>query len=57
MLAADVSTLEEAVQACKQCGLTNDDPEFKGGRNRLEFLQCKKGNDSHVFVMIFCKTK
>ena len=43
MLEDNLSALEEAVEACKQFGPTEDDPEIRGGLNRLEYLQCRKG--------------
>ena len=43
MLDLDTGALEVAVDACKQFGLPEDDPGFRGGKNRLAFLQSRRG--------------
>ena len=43
MLDVDTGSLEVAVEACKQFSLPDDDPEFRGGKNRLAFLQSRRG--------------
>lgn len=42
MLDVDTGALEVAVEACKQFSLPDDDPEYRGGKNRLAFLQSRR---------------
>ena len=50
MLDDNVVALGEAVEACKQYGPFEDDPEVRGGMNRLEFLQCRKGTTTQLVL-------
>ena len=43
MLDVDTGALEVAVEACKSFNIPEDDPEFRGGKNRLAFLQSRQG--------------